>query len=90
MNQEAIQRGKNAILGAFVADAATMGLHWLYSQPRLNELAPEVPEFRLPAAADFAGGVGYFAHGGKHPGDLSHYGEQARVMLVHGSNPRRV
>ena len=82
MNPEAIQRGKNAILGAFVADAATMGLHWLYSQPRLNELAPEVPEFRLPAAADFAGGVGYFAHGGKHPGDLSHYGEQARVMLM--------
>jgi ADP-ribosylglycohydrolase len=82
MNPEAIQRGKNAILGAFVADAATMGLHWLYSQQRLTELAPEVPEFRLPAASDFAGGVGYFAHGGKQPGDLSHYGEQARVILM--------
>jgi ADP-ribosylglycohydrolase len=82
MNSDAIQRGKNAIIGALVADAATMGLHWLYSQQRLNELAPEVPEFRTPSAADFSGNVGYFAHAGKVAGDLSHYGEQARVMLT--------
>jgi ADP-ribosylglycohydrolase len=82
MNSDTIQRGKNAIIGAFVADAATMGLHWLYSQQRLNELAPEVPEFRTPSASDFSGNVGYFAHAGKVAGDLSHYGEQARVMLT--------
>ncbi|MDC1368906.1 hypothetical protein N8290_05045 [Pseudomonadales bacterium] len=41
MKSAHIDRAKNAILGAFVADAATMGLHWLYSQPRLLELAPQ-------------------------------------------------
>ena len=82
MNSDTMQRGKNAIIGALVADAATMGFHWLYSQQRLAELAPEAPEFRSPAAADYAGNVGYFAHGGKVAGDLSHYGEQARVMLM--------
>jgi hypothetical protein len=68
MNSETRQRGKNAIIGALVADAATMGFHWLYSQQRLAELASEVPEFRSPTAVDFAGNVGYFAHGGKVAG----------------------
>jgi hypothetical protein len=88
MNSDAIQRGKNAIIGALVADAATMGLHWLYSQQRLTELAPEVPEFRTPSVSDFSGNVGYFAHGGKTAGDLSHYGEQTRVMLISMSATR--
>jgi len=75
------KRAKACILGALVADAATMGLHWVYSQKRILELAPETPEFRRPDEADYAGGVGYFAHAGKVAGDFSHYGEQMLVML---------
>ena len=46
MNSLTVDRAKNAILGALVADAASMGLHWLYSQQRLSELALSAPEFR--------------------------------------------
>lgn len=81
MNSLTVDRAKNAILGALVADAASMGLHWLYSQQRLSELALSAPEFRSPNIADYAGNVGYFAHGEKQAGDFSHYGEQACVLL---------
>lgn len=81
MNDEQRKRAKNAILGAAVADAAALGMHWIYSQRRIHELAPETPEFREPSEADFADGVGYFAHAGKRAGDLSQYGEQMLVML---------
>ncbi|HKI74559.1 MAG TPA: ADP-ribosylglycohydrolase family protein, partial [Pseudomonadales bacterium] len=76
-----IDRARNSVLGALVADAATMGFHWCYSQRRIAELAPDNPEFRQPDAADYAGGVGYFAHGMKNAGEFSHYGEQAWVLL---------
>ncbi len=81
MNSEQQVRAKNSILGALVADAATMGFHWLYSQRRISELAPEKPEFRQPNEEDYSGNAGYFAHGHKHAGELSHYGEQMWVML---------
>jgi ADP-ribosylglycohydrolase len=74
-------KGQHAILGALVADAATMGFHWLYDQSRIRQLAPQAPEFRQPDAADYEGVPGYFAHPKKRAGDLSQYGEQAMVML---------
>jgi len=74
-------RARDCILGAFVADAATLGFHWVYSQRRISELAPDTPEFRQPDEEDYEGGVGYFAHATKRAGDLSQYGEQMLVML---------
>lgn len=68
------------ILGALVADAASMGLHWVYDQAHIRKLAPEAPEFRTPQAADYEGVKGYFAHPTRTAGDLSQYGEQAVVM----------
>ena len=81
MDEALRRRIRNSILGAFVADAASLGMHWVYSQRRINELAPAYPEFRAPDEADYEGGVGYFAHAGKRAGDLSQYGEQMLVML---------
>lgn len=81
MDQAQKTRARNAILGAFVADAASLGLHWVYAQRRISELAPTDPEFRTPNARDYEGGVGYFAHPHKQAGDLSQYGEQMLVML---------
>ncbi len=75
------ERKRAAIWGALVADAASLGLHWLYDQERIRRVAPEEPEFRTPTEADFDGVSGYFAHGKKMAGELSHYGEQARVLL---------
>ena len=42
---------KNALTGALVADAATMGLHWMYDQDHIRKVA-ETGEllFRQPDA----------------------------------------
>ena len=75
------ERKRNAILGALVADAAALGLHWLYDQKRVLELAGDEPAFTVTTEADYRGYPGYYAHTAKKPGDLSQYGEQALVML---------
>jgi hypothetical protein len=69
-----------AILGARVADAAALGLHWIYDPARIAAVAPERPEFLAPDLANYRGTTAYFAHGGKQPGDPTHYGEQLLVM----------
>ena len=74
-------RARSAILGALVADAASLGLHWLYDQPRIREVAPNAPEFWTPTPADYEGVRGFYAHGRKRVGEFSHYGEQAMVLL---------
>ena len=74
-------RGQHAILGALAADAASLGLHWLYDQSKIKILEPETPEFHSPNASDYQGVPGYFAHAKKRSGDLSQYGEQALLML---------
>lgn len=74
-------RARAAILGAAVADAATMGFHWLYDQARIAEVAGDAPEFRAPNKGDFQD-KGYFAHGGKTPGEPSHYGAQMMAMAT--------
>ncbi len=81
MNEEKENRLKNTILGALIADAASLGLHWIYDQERIREVAPEEPEFRSPTPSNYEGVTGYYAHGRKQAGDLSHYGEQAIVLL---------
>lgn len=75
------QRKQNAVLGAFVADAATLGFHWLYDADRLAELADGSPEFHEPNPSDYEGVAGYFAAEGKKARDLSHYGVQLKTSL---------
>ncbi|MEM9247172.1 MAG: ADP-ribosylglycohydrolase family protein [Pseudomonadota bacterium] len=71
---------KTALFGAYVADAASLGLHWLYDPDRIDALEGPVA-FRPPDPADFEGAKGVFVHPGKQAGDLSHYGAQMRVMV---------
>jgi len=73
--------GLNAVLGALTADAAALGLHWLYDTDRLAEVAGDHVVFRQPRIEDYEGFTGYFAHGWRKSGDLSHYGESLMVML---------
>ncbi len=73
-----------AILGALVADSASLGLHWLYDPVRIAEIeAAKGLVFLPPAADDYAGTKGYFAHAGKAAGDSTGYGEVCRLMLQH-------
>jgi len=70
----------NALAGGWVADAASLGLHWLYNSPRILEVGGQSPEFLPPKADYFKGGLGYFAHEGKQVGDVSHYGAATGVI----------
>ncbi len=72
-------RTTNALMGAFIADAATLGVHWLYDPDRIAALGQAL--WREPDAADFEGAKGVFVHHGKRSGDISHYGAQMRVMI---------
>jgi ADP-ribosylglycohydrolase len=70
-----------ALAGGWVADAASLGLHWLYDSQRILEVGGQAPEFLPPKADYFKGGFGYFAHEGKQPGDLSHYGAATGLLM---------
>jgi ADP-ribosylglycohydrolase len=73
-----------AILGALVADAASLGLHWLYDPDRISRVAADKGlTFLQPDMNDYSGTKGYFAHGGKSAGDSSSYGETCLLMLNH-------
>lgn len=73
-----------AILGALTADAAALGLHWLYDPERIARIEKSKGlVFLQPDAKDYEGVSGYFAHGQKLPGDSSGYGELCQLMLRH-------
>jgi len=74
-------RARDAVLGALTADAAALGLHWIYDPVRIAEVAGDAPEFMEPDLRHYKGVPAYFAHGGKRAGDPTHYGEQLLVML---------
>ena len=70
----------NAILGALLADAAALGLHWLYDQKQIERISQSGSLFfRQPDKAHYENRKGYFAQGGRRSGQLSHYGESARI-----------
>ncbi|MEP1215562.1 MAG: ADP-ribosylglycohydrolase family protein [Marinobacter sp.] len=69
-----------ALAGGWVADAASLGLHWLYDSRRIHEVGGQSPEFLPPKADYYKGGFGYFAHENKQPGDISHYGAATEVL----------
>ncbi|MFW6215131.1 MAG: ADP-ribosylglycohydrolase family protein [Alkalispirochaetaceae bacterium] len=75
------ERKKAAVLGALVGDAAALGLHWIYAQPRIRKVAPETPEFQEPKAEHYEDVPGYFAHERKHAGDSTMYGEYVSLTL---------
>jgi ADP-ribosylglycohydrolase len=81
MNTDKTTRAKHLLYGAFVADAAAMGVHWLYDQDRIKSIAPSQPEFLPPEAKNYDGVPGYFAHENRTVGDQSQYGYQALAML---------
>ncbi|WP_067520425.1 ADP-ribosylglycohydrolase family protein [Endozoicomonas ascidiicola] len=77
MDQES--RADAAIKGALVADAASLGFHWLYDQETIKQYGGDKPEFHAPNRVEY-GDKGYFAHDGKESGEFSHYGAQLLVM----------
>lgn len=71
----------NALKGALLSDAAALGLHWLYDQEQIARVeATGNILFRQPDINIYEGRKGYFAQGGRRAGNLSHYGESARLV----------
>ncbi|MFW5687944.1 MAG: ADP-ribosylglycohydrolase family protein [Spirochaetota bacterium] len=74
-------RRRAAVLGALVADAASLGLHWIYTQPKIRRAAPQTPEFVDPDPGNYEGVPAFFAHPHKHAGDSTMYGEYVALLL---------
>tara|TARA_Y100001936_G_C16091153_1_gene686332 strand:+ start:1547 stop:2497 length:951 start_codon:yes stop_codon:yes gene_type:complete len=73
-----------AILGALIADSATLGLHWIYDHKRIVEIEKiKGLVFLQPDASYYEGVKGYFAHSAKDSGDSTGYGEVCLLMLQH-------
>ena len=63
-----------AVWGAFAGDAYCLGSHWIYDAATFAERFPDGPAgFDTPATGH--------DHHGKMPGDLTHYGEGALLLL---------
>jgi ADP-ribosylglycohydrolase len=72
------------VIGALVADAASLGLHWIYDPDRIRQIEKDVGlVFLQPDANHYSGVKGYFAHGNKQAGEFSGYGENCLQILKH-------
>lgn len=81
MNKE---RARAAIYGTLVADAAAMGLHWIYSQGKISSLLKKQglnPEFLEPDEANYQGVPSFFAHPHTTAGDGSNYSSWIHLLF---------
>ena len=67
-------RVKGMVLGQFIGDAASLGVHWIYNIKDIESLHPDgLQGFEVPAEGHY--------HAGKLAGDSTHYGDAAWVLL---------
>ena len=60
------------VFGSFIADALALGPHWVYDCGQIAEKLGRVTRYHPPLAK---------YHPGKRAGDLTHYGDQALLLL---------
>jgi ADP-ribosylglycohydrolase len=65
-------RIKAAVIGAFVADALSLGVHWVYNTGVIDKKFGRVEQYYDPLTS---------YHKGKKAGDFTHYGDQMLVLL---------
>jgi len=65
-------RIKAAVIGAFVADALSLGVHWVYNTSVIEKKFGRVEQYYDPLTS---------YHKGKKAGDFTHYGDQMLVLL---------
>ena len=67
-------RLKGMVLGQFLGDAASLGVHWIYNTKDIESMYPNgLQGFEIPAEGHY--------HAGKLSGNLTHYGDAAWVLL---------
>lgn len=67
---------KNSILASFIADAYSLGAHWVYDENALQQIDFDWAELNAPQA---------MWHKGKQKGDFTHYGDQTLILLEYVS-----
>ncbi len=71
---EFADRARAAVLGQFIGDAMALGSHWHYNLLERARLYPDgIHGFELPAPGRY--------HSGRKPGDQTHYGDAALLLL---------
>ena len=74
MDKDLKNRVKGMVLGQFLGDAASLGVHWIYNTQEIECLHPDgLQGFEIPAEGHY--------HAGKLAGDPTHYGDAAWVLL---------
>jgi ADP-ribosylglycohydrolase len=63
---------KNIVINSLVADALSLGSHWIYSQQEIADKFGTIAGYSDPATS---------YHPGKQAGDFTHYGDQTMVLL---------
>ena len=67
-------RLKGMVIGQFLGDAASLGVHWIYNTKDIESMYPNgLQGFERPSEGHY--------HAGKLSGDLTHYGDAAWVLL---------
>ena len=66
------EKRKAAVIGGFVADALSLGVHWVYNTRVIDKKFGRVDRFFDPLTS---------YHEGKVAGDFTHYGDQMLVLL---------
>jgi len=67
-------RAHGAVLGQFIGDAMALGSHWHYNLLERERLYPEgIVGFERPVAGHY--------HAGREPGEPTHYGDAAHLLL---------
>lgn len=64
---------KAMVLGSFLADSFSLGIHWIYDTARIEKEFGRVESFLKPLPGSY--------HSTKDKGDFTHYGDQAMVLL---------
>lgn len=83
MTDRVDMRKANGLLGALVADAAALGLHWIYDPDRIAQVAEAhgSAAFVPVDARNFEGVPAYFAHGAREDGQFTQYGEMLWLAM---------
>jgi len=64
---------KDAIMAAFVADALSLGVHWVYDMSEIEKKYGRLESIVKPELAPY--------HKSKQKGEFTHYGDQMMVLL---------
>lgn len=74
MNELALKsRIEGMIWGQFIGDALCLGTHWIYNLEDLKTFYPDIKGFEAPRPGH--------VHEAKKPGDFTHYGDAALLLL---------